>query len=572
MPINYGRPSVRHDGRILAVETDRGVVLWDLAHGTELGFLGIGLGAGCFFEESGDLLTHGSLGVLRWPVQVDDDLGAIRIGPPSRLPLPPGRCEIAEDRHGRVIALANRGHVPVLTPHGALRLGPLDDVRGVAVSPDGEWVATSSFSVVDVRLWRTSDGREVFKLPIDYGQNVRFSADGRWLMTGASPCRLWVVGTWQQAWQVGGAGLCFSADSRMLAVQDASKIIRLVETTTGRTLAALESPDLCHAWFATFSPDGSRLVVTTREPRGAAHVWDLRAIRKHLAEMGLDWDAPPYSEDDPADPSARTLPPIQFDYGRLRTVIELYNSHLEESAVPALDLVARYTERLKAHPDDADALHWRGHALRRLERVDEALADFTAASARRPSDGHLHACRGMCLFALKRYAPALDELESAFRTDPETVRAIFDLDRRLNDLAWGLATGPEPERDPALAARMAAFSVALVPGEQVSLNTLGVALYRAGKFAEAITTLEKSLAAGKGQFDAFDLLFLAMAHHRLGHRPEARDCYERAVHWVSAQKGLAAQHAKELADFRAEAEAVLAGPSDELPADVFAQP
>ena len=87
------------------------------------------------------------------------------------------------------------------------------------------------------------------------------------------------------------------------------------------------------------------------------HVWDLRAIRKHLTEMGLDWDAPAYSDDDPAGPSAPPLPPIQVDYGRLRAVIEQYNSHLEQNAVPAEDLVARYTERLKARPDDPDSLH-----------------------------------------------------------------------------------------------------------------------------------------------------------------------------------------------------------------------
>ena len=416
-------------------------------------------------------------------------------------------------------------------------IGPVDDVRGVAVSPDGEWLATSSHSK---SVGSASGGPPMERKCTSYRSStaatVRFSADGRWLLTGASPCRLWVVGTWQEARQVGGAGLCFSADSRMLAVQDASKIIRLVETTTGRTLAALESPDLCHAWGATFSPDGSRLVVTTREPRGAAHVWDLRAIRKHLAEMGLDWDAPAYSEDDPAGPSALPLPPIQFDYGRLRPVIEQYNSHLEENAVPAQDLVARYTERLKAHPDDPDSLHWRGHALRRLERVDEALADFSAASARRPFDGHLHACRGMCLFALKRYARGSGSTRVGISDRSGDGARGLRPRPGLEQLGLGAGHGPCAQRDPALAARMAAFSVALVPGEQVSLNTLGVALYRAGKFAEAIDTLEKSLAAGSGQFDAFDLLFLAMAHHRLGHRPEARACYERAVHWVSGRR------------------------------------
>ncbi len=139
---------------------------------------------------------------------------------------------------------------------------------------------------------------------------------------------------------------------------------------------------------------------------------------------------------------------------------------------------------------------------------------------------------------------------------------IFNLDQVVNNLAWALATGPERQRDPELSARLAGFAVALAPGKQINLNTLSFALYRAGKLAEAITILEKSRAAGNGQFDAFDLFFLAMAHHRLGHRTEARGCFERAVRWVGEQKTLPAQYAKELTMFRAEADAVLAAPSD----------
>jgi hypothetical protein len=99
-----------------------------------------------------------------------------------------------------------------------------------------------------------------------------------------------------------------------------------------------------------------------------------------------------------------------------------------------------------------------------------------------------------------------------------------------------------------------------------------VALYRAGDYVESVPILERSLALGKGDFDAFDLFFLAMAHHRLGHATQARACLDRAVRWMSERKDLPAHYVGELTSFRAEAEALLAlaGPGAELPADVFA--
>ena len=97
-------------------------------------------------------------------------------------------------------------------------------------------------------------------------------------------------------------------------------------------------------------------------------------------------------------------------------------------------------------------------------------------------------------------------------------------------------------------------------------------LYRAGRYPEAVTTLEKSLAAGAGEYDGFDLVFLAMAHHRLGHRDDARRCLDRTIAWLGRATSLRDAQAKELAAFRAEAEAVLAGPVGELPDDVFARP
>jgi hypothetical protein len=53
------------------------------------------------------------------------------------------------------------------------------------------------------------------------------------------------------------------------------------------------------------------------------------------------------------------------------------------------------------------------------------------------------------------------------------------------------------------------------PGQSIFVNTLGVAQYRPGRLPDAITTLENSLSARKGESDAFDLFFLAMARFRL---------------------------------------------------------
>jgi WD40 repeat protein len=136
--------------------------------------------------------------------------------------------------------------------------------------------------------------------------------------------------------------------------------------------------------------------------------------------------------------------------------------------------------------------------------------------------------------------------------------SLLDL-KGLNYRAWRLVTGPAEQRDPARALQLIRKAVKHEPVEAMHWNVLGVVQYRNGQYREAVAALEKSLAAGQGQFDAYDLFFLAMCHARLGDAAKAKDCFERAVKWVEAQKTLPPLHVEELRAFRAEAEQVVNG-------------
>ena len=373
-PSIYWRASIRHDGRVLALGTDRGVALWDLARGTELPFLPIGQSLCVLFEASDDLLIVSSSrpGVYRWPIRLDPERGEFRIGPPRRLRLPPGSGDVAEDRAGRTVAVPCHEFALVSTPERMVRVEPLDNVRSVAVSPDGQWLATGSHHR-GAQVWRIRDAMKVAEPPVDSRTSVTFSPDGKWWMTGASPCRLWAVGNWNECFGSVATGSASRPTAAICWSWIRKRVIHLVEAETGRVVARFESPDSCAVKGATFTPDGSRLAVVTDEGP-AVHVWDLRAIRKRLAVRDLDWDAPPYPAADPADPSAPPLPPLQIELDPLDGHVEQYRQSPEE-------LIAFHTERIGNYPESAEPPHLRGHALVRLNRFPEGSTTSTERSA-----------------------------------------------------------------------------------------------------------------------------------------------------------------------------------------------
>jgi tetratricopeptide (TPR) repeat protein len=214
---------------------------------------------------------------------------------------------------------------------------------------------------------------------------------------------------------------------------------------------------------------------------------------------------------------------------------------------------------------DGTARYHRARALNRSGRYLEALPDFDVLIANVPDDFGAYELR----------ATAHDALGSVklARLDREKSRSLLTNDAEvLNRWAWELVTGPRARRDPERALVPARQAVALKPNDSSHVNTLGLVLYRAGRYAEAVNVLERNLKTGQGKLDGFDLIFLAMVHHDLGQSEEARACLDRARYWRDRQTSLSPHLVWQLTVFSGEAEALLAAPGADLPADLFAPP
>ena len=515
-----------------------------------------------------------------------------------------GECWRLRGTHATVVHLG--------PPLRTLTLGPQYDVRHVNVSPDGRWVVTGSTwtdpNGENAKVWEAATGKLITVLPIESQREPSFQR-GRHLAAHheshhRSPywCK---VGTWQPKAVPCPSGL-LAPDGRLLACQAGYGEILLVNFETGKEMARLSIPEQTRLEPRNFSPDGAWLYAIGLESQ-QLYRWDLRVIRSQLAELGLDMDLPPYPE--PTDRPMSWPPPavmvhqsgagerrgqtapVGADAGGHRLVGQSLRRRCPRPARgpgehgrairgcvrPPVDRTSPPTRRLRGSPPaghgragcgqwaeavvDANwvlreqpghlhALEARGESLQRLGRHAEAVADLTALLKFSPEDADLYEQRARCYDALNDRSHADADRKKAVevaRNDP----------RQINNRAWRLLTGPAAERDPVRALELAKKIIERAPDSQEYLNTLGVAQYRNGLYGESIATLENSLKAGKGQFDAFDLFFLAMCHAKLGDSLKARDCFDRALKWTEAHKDLPAQHKEELKAFRAEAEELL---------------
>jgi Flp pilus assembly protein TadD len=131
--------------------------------------------------------------------------------------------------------------------------------------------------------------------------------------------------------------------------------------------------------------------------------------------------------------------------------------------------------------------------------------------------------------------------------------------RLLNDVAWNMVKFRNAGKgDYALALRQAEAAVRLAAEDNSFLVTLGVAQYRAGRYADALATLTKSekLNATKEGSRPLYLDFLAMTQHQLGKKDEAKATLARLREALKQERR---KNDPEGADFLREAEGLIEG-------------
>jgi tetratricopeptide (TPR) repeat protein len=128
-----------------------------------------------------------------------------------------------------------------------------------------------------------------------------------------------------------------------------------------------------------------------------------------------------------------------------------------------------------------------------------------------------------------------------------------------NQVAWACVLGPEGTADPEVPVRLAEAAVRDAPefSKANNMNTLGATLYRAGQYDLAIQRLEEGIRLRDGVSVPEDGAFLAMAHHRLGHRDEARRWLDRLRNRQPSADPAQFWNELEIRLLRSEAEAVI---------------
>jgi tetratricopeptide (TPR) repeat protein len=251
--------------------------------------------------------------------------------------------------------------------------------------------------------------------------------------------------------------------------------------------------------------------------------------------------------------------------------------------------IADYSEAIRLNPDSAMYYSNRASAWNGKSDPEKALADCTEAIRLDPkyqtaytNGGDAHATLEQWDQAFEHFSKRIDlggqqsaavwsraalaklaagEL-AGYRQFCAELFARFGKTTNIpvaNYLAWCCALAPEALADLKPLDQLTLDLVTRQPANAAYRNTRGSVLFRMGKYQEAMTELTASVEIQGNGGKTIDWLFLAMTHHRLGAKEEAKKWLDKAVQSIQRTQPKVWRDRVELQLLRREAETLLNG-------------
>jgi Flp pilus assembly protein TadD len=281
--------------------------------------------------------------------------------------------------------------------------------------------------------------------------------------------------------------------------------------------------------------------LTLDAAQGTIQVLDNIAWRKRREQLEQR-GGPPETE------GGRRFDPIPFGIDPLARGRTLIDRGQWDEAVDVFDQVVR------ARPYNASSWIARGGFRITRGQAASAAADYAMAIRLQPENLRLRYFHALSLLSQGDRAglrEACSDLLNHFGGSTSSLTA--------NDVAWYCVLAPDAVADHEAPVRLAELAVSGASQAQkpMYLNTLGAALYRAGRFHEAISCLEEGIRLSAGVSSVQDWTFLALAHHRLSHDVEAHSWLERIRTYRPKERTQDAWIELEIHLLRGEAESVI---------------
>jgi tetratricopeptide (TPR) repeat protein len=430
-------------------------------------------------------------------------------------------------------------------------------VLAVAFSPDGKTVLTSSDDKT-ARLWDAASGQPCGE-PLRHEGSVRavaFSPDGKTVLTGSDDktARRWDVVSGQPRGEPlrhesSVYAVAFSPDGKTMLTAPGDKTAQLWDVVSGQP----RGEPLRHdgpVMAVAFSPDGKTVLTGSWYKTG--QLWDIDpgpipdreeslarwvAVRTCLSRTADGLIVPLLAPDRLAQwhQLETTAPATLKNQARWRDERAVSWHRLQAAEAERqgqwFAVVFHLTHEINKTPADADLRRRRGIAYHELQEWDKALADFAEAVRLKPENAK-HWCRRGLAFLAKGDATGYRQtcaqmLEHFAKTN--------DADK-ANDVAWLGVLLPDAVTDTKELVRLAQKAVDSKPKEWRYSETLGAALYRVGRHAQAVEQLKEAVTLEGEGGSAWVHYFLAMTHHQMKDVDEAKKWLASAIAKESAGK------------------------------------